>query len=215
MTDKLLKKGNFLHYYPNIDDPGYLTFSLGNRKLSSRVLIFSLPAGADGTCPCTCPGCYARKTERIFPSAAASRGMNLSMLQAYGPRVIVSAIKAILNKYRHLIDAIRIHEGGDFYSAAYANAWMDAAAHAREFRIATYTYTKTSFPPLPGINVVQSTLPNGELNYGPADDLDAKRYRSGLSADDPTCPATLGQDVICGKDCTYCHHMQYVLFVQH
>ncbi len=222
MSLRVYKKSGHLHVYPDFsNDSRYLTFSLGNRKLSSRVLIFSLPAGASwntgGTCPQTCPGCYALKTERIFPSARESRRTNLELLQDYGPEVISLAIARILAYHGHRFDVWRIHEGGDVYSARYAWALRAAGALLQDHGKAAYTYTKTEYAPIlePAVNVVRSILPNGELNYGPESDLDAKRARAGLSADDPTCPATLGHDVTCGHDCTFCHHMQYVLFVQH
>lgn len=215
---RVYSKSSHLHVYPDIhNDDRHLTFALGNRKLSNRVLIFSLPAGAQGTCPQTCPGCYALKTERIFPSARDSRQTNLDLLQEYGPGLITIALARIQAYHGRKFDAFRIHEGGDVYSAAYAWALRAAGALLQDHGKAAYTYTKTVYSGIlrPYVNVVNSILPDGSLNYAPIDDLDALRVRSGLSADDPTCPATLGEDVTCGKDCTYCHHMQYVLFVQH
>jgi len=210
MASNIRKKSNQIYFYVNSQD--YLTFSAGNRKLSSSILIFNLPAGSRGSCPMDCPSCYARKAERIYQSVRESRENNMKMLQHHGEQILVNAIARILSYAPH-IKAIRFHESGDIFSDNYASALKTAAHHAQNRGIKTWLYTKTEHNSISlyPANVVESILPDGDINFGSRDYVADKNKRFKA----PICPATQGKKTICGEDCTICQTSRLVLFVEH
>jgi len=118
---------------------------------TTAFLIFSLPAVM------TCPGantgclsaCYARRDER-FPSVRKYRLANLAAARSrdFVPSMIAAIEAALYTKRgdlrRRFIGkkiVFRLHESGDFFSAAYMRDWF---AIAREFPfIQFFTYTKS------------------------------------------------------------------------
>lgn len=212
----LKRKGSYLHAFVTPED--YLTFSLGNRKISGNVLIFNLPAGAgsNGTCKQSCPGCYALKAERIYPSARRARERNLQVLQKHGPHILYDAVRYILEKQP--LKGIRIHESGDFFNQEYFETWNDIADLAyRAKGVRTWTYSKRydrGQVTTPGLNLVDSILPDGSLNYGPLEWVRKKEQEYNI----PICPATmpgLKNTPICGRNCNWCLEEPHMLFVQH
>ena len=204
---RLLKKGNYIKAETT---HGTLTFSLGNRKLASNILIFNLLAGTKGSCIVDCPGCYSKKAERLYPGVAKAREENFRIVKE-DPDIISQAVPAIVAKYKKHISTIRIHESGDMFSQEYAQAWDVTAGQLRiEYGIKTYTYTKTDIR-LYNVNVVESILPTGEFNFGRKVWVEEKAQE--LNA--PVCPATKEKDITCGKDCILCIDHKTVLFVAH
>lgn len=132
-----------------------VTLQANNAKIkdtdTTAFLIFSLPAVI--TCPGACTGCmhscYARRDER-FPSVRTGRLSNLIMSRrADFADAVESAINTALYTKRGALRArfigkriiFRLHESGDFYSAAYMRAWFEIA---RRFPfIQFFTYTKS------------------------------------------------------------------------
>jgi hypothetical protein len=133
-----------------------LIFGKGNAKLSSDIITFSLPAGW------TCPGaslCQSfadrqtgkikdgKKTEfRCFaasqearPNVRAARWHNFDQLKKYKTAVHMAAL--ILESLDETAKFVRIHVSGDYFSQAYADAWVSVA----KFRPSTvfYSYTKS------------------------------------------------------------------------
>lgn len=111
---------------------------------------------------------------------------------------------------------VRIHTGGEFFSAEYARRW---ASIRRSFPALTfYTYTKQgadiiSILEANDINVVRSLTPDGKLNYGSLEYVTklAEKY------DGVICPITTGRLAhgYCGVACTHCMTRQHVFFVKH
>jgi hypothetical protein len=119
-----------------------LSFGRGNAKLEKTIAVFSLPAGH------TCPGaedclakviggrlvdgkrakfrCFSASAEALFPSIRESRNRNLSLLRE--ARSIESMAELISSSIPRSCPTVRIHVSGDFYSAAYFQAWARAAA---------------------------------------------------------------------------------------
>lgn len=134
----------------------WLKFGHGNSKLDAGIATFSLPAGH--ACPfareClskwdyrqgkTVDGkhnkfrCYAVNAEAMYPSVRNSRKRNFGLLRALkDPKLIADLILESLPKTEKIV---RIHESGDFYSAAYFEGWMLAAGKRPQTRF--YAYTK-------------------------------------------------------------------------
>lgn len=144
-----------------------LSFSRGNSKLPKSTLIFSIPAGH--TCPgakvCLSKAdketglikdgrftefrCYAASAECAYPSVRESRWGNLDSLLSCKTAdnmasLIYEEIVPHLTRKRkspnNVIQRVRIHESGDFFSRAYFIAWAEVAK--RIDNILFYGFTK-------------------------------------------------------------------------
>ena len=145
-----------------------ITMSMGNPKLDKSILIFNLPSII--TCP-NCElcknDCYARKAEKQYPSVLPCRMENweASKLDNFEIRMIKTITK-VIKKYG--VKSIRVHESGDFYSYNYAVKWQRIATNIKTFidkDIIFFAYTKSPHRPLQGFNIVESILPDGNINF--------------------------------------------------
>lgn len=112
-----------------------LTF--GNRKLSNKQAIWTLPAGK------TCIGagecakwCYSKKAEKCYPQVRASREWKLE--QAKRKDFVQLMVQAIKESKRKIV---RCHQDGDFFSQAYLNKWKEIARQLPDVTI--YAFTKS------------------------------------------------------------------------
>lgn len=133
------------------------SFSKGNAKIGPGTLTFSLPAGH--TCPfaqqCLAKAnqktgkitdgpkqefrCFSASSESAFPSVRKSRWKNLRLVKKYlkEGKLAQELVKAIPEK---TVD-VRIHVGGDFFSQAYFDAWIQVALILP--KTIFYAYTKS------------------------------------------------------------------------
>ena len=201
------KKGNYI----KVDG---MTFSLGNAKLSSRTLIWSIAPGKDYSCRQSCPGCYAMNLFRRYPGVKDCWIKNYETVRD-NPDRIVTAIKAIIEAYGDYFDQVRVHTAGEFFSEEYAQAWNKAAEILQAAGKQVYSYTKNEdvLPFLGNINVVRSWVPGHGFNFGPAQSIERLARERNL----PICPATQDHQgpIICGDNCRTCINEQFVLFIKH
>lgn len=124
----------------------------GNRDLArDRIWTWTLPALAarlpDGTTIRTCPAsgicalaCYAREGTYKIPSVRARHLLNLR----YTVEDLGGWRDAMIRELAHRRFAtdirVRIHDGGDFYSSRYLDAWLTVIAASPH--VGFYTYTK-------------------------------------------------------------------------
>ena len=111
----------------------------GNHKLGGRrIWGFTLPSGTPDACPGRSPTCathcYAAALERYRPAAATAYRRNLarSLRRDFAQRV-----RAFL--VAHAVRVVRVHVGGDFYSARYARAWLEVVRRSPRVRFFFYT----------------------------------------------------------------------------
>lgn len=140
-----------------------LNMSNGNKKLveteKTMFLVWNLPAVR--TCPNAtehCKGlCYALKAEKAYPNCFPARKRNLleSMRSDFVKRAIFTILKRLANNKNHKKLVVRIHESGDFYSFAYANAWLQIADYFKGENIVFIAYTK-SFKFFDGVKLPQN-----------------------------------------------------------
>jgi hypothetical protein len=181
-----------------------LTLSLGNSKISNKVVIWNLPAGSQYTCSIDCPGCYAKKAQRIYPTVLACRLRNWEASKQidFVPNMIDALMKT-------KAEFVRIHESGDFYSSAYAQKWTDITSQLSDIKF--YFYTKSKYRPNgTNINCVESLLPDGRINFGKEDFINECR-NNGYEV----CPCEKGKHITCMEDCTKCLTEKYVVFHIH
>lgn len=131
----------------------------GNLKLGGRrIWGFALPSGTPDVCPGLSPTCsthcYARALEGHRPAAAAKYRRNL---RASRRRDFVRRVVAFL--LAHRVRVVRVHVGGDFYSARYARKWL--AVMRRSPRVVFYFYTRSwRVPAIRAVIDQMSALPN-------------------------------------------------------
>jgi hypothetical protein len=184
---------------------GLVSMSLGNLKLSADAAVFNLPAGKEyGACLVDCPGCYAKKAQLLYPQVLPSRLLNL---KATKNESFVAHVVQLLTTYG--VEYCRIHESGDFYSQEYADKWTKIAQLCPEIQF--FCYTKSPYrPDADNINIVESYLPDGSMNYAKGDAFVQKVI------DNPTVPVcTYKKGMKCIRDCALCLTQKYILFHQH
>lgn len=184
-----------------------LTVSKGNLKLDDFIVIFNLPSII--TCPnCSkCAStCYASKAEVRYPKVKACRQLNFALSQK--DSFVEDMVKLLIKTKTKVV---RIHESGDFYSQEYADKWTNIALQLPEVQF--YAYTKSPYRPCSdNINIVESILPDGSLNYGPVEVIVPKAKQFGAYV----CPCKPGdRHKLCGSICTVCRTNPFVVFVQH
>lgn len=184
-----------------------LTLSKGNAKLADTIGIFNLPAVK--TCPnCSkcAKSCYALKAERLYPSVKACREANL---EATKLPTFVGDMVQLITKAKVMV--VRIHESGDYYSQTYADSWSAIAALLPHVRF--YCYTKSPYRPTgSNINIVESILPDGSINYGTESEMLPKAQSLGAFI----CPCKPNdRSKLCGTTCTVCQSAKHVLFIKH
>jgi len=96
----------------------------GNHKLGGHLIWgFGLPSGTPDTCPGlseTCrTHCYAVAFERYRPAAAAKCRRNLALARRRDFERLVRAFLVL-----HRVRVVRVHVGGDYFSARYARKWL-------------------------------------------------------------------------------------------
>lgn len=130
------------------------TLSTGNKKLQSdseiKFLIWNIPAVK--TCPYATEACkiacYAKTAERVYPEVLPSRMRNFeeSRKESFISNM-VQTIHAYANRknYRNAQEIrFRIHESGDFYNKAYADAWLEIAKECADIKNLVFlAYTKS------------------------------------------------------------------------
>lgn len=125
---------------------GEIAWSTGNEKLRKLgILSFGIPAGGakDGfnTCPAkgACASwCYARQGFYVWPHVSAAHERNLAIVRGDLERFVQLALRDLGIRKRPKV--VRVHDAGDFFSAAYLKAWLTIARRLPQ--ITFYAYTK-------------------------------------------------------------------------
>lgn len=215
----LLKNGNakigkgVYHFSTVPTDAESYTFSVGGKSYTVA-----------GTCCCTCRNaktgkidCYACSGHYSRANVRASLGVNTFLARYcldFCKRAIIAQIIA------DNIAVCRVHVAGDFFGAAYIEAWREIAVTFPA--VAFWTYTKvdaaeSAFDEIGNFNVVRSKIPGFGFNFGEIAYI--QTLYNALTA--------RGESVYickCGFDkenpahcitCGACRKCKYVLFVLH
>lgn len=138
--------------------------TVGNRKLGRHhIWSFSLPSGSQFSCPgasATCEThCYARRFEKYRPAATDRYRRNLALSRR---RDFARRVRAFL--IACAVKVVRVHVGGDFYSARYARKWLRVIALSPRVRF--YFYTRSwRVPEIKAVIDRIATLPNCRAWY--------------------------------------------------
>ena len=168
----------------------------GNAKLAEAgTLMFNIPAGKKW-CSMECPGCYAMKEQKRYPSTLIARtGRYEASLQEDFVDRIVYELKYAKKKPKYY----RIHASGEFYSQEYVDKWQKIAEQFPEITFYAYTKRKKHFDfskilAMDNFILIDS-LHWGKLNYGPLEKAPEGAF---------ICPEQPGSDTVCGVTCTFC-----------
>ena len=172
-----------------------------NMKLKNQ-LIFTLPATKE-VCSMVCKGCYAAKAQVRFPKALAYRERMLerSKQDSFAQEVIDE-----IQQFKKPIEAVRVHESGEFYSQDYINKWFTISKQLPKQKFYAFTKRKKDFDfskleSLPNVVIIDS-LKFGGLNYGSEADMVKLKVEHGAMI----CPATFkgASKDTCGVSCSWC-----------
>lgn len=187
----------------------------GNSKLGKDVLSFDLLAIR--TCPnckdCRKP-CFAAKMERFRPVVHDKHCLNTALAVHDLPTLVDMIVDQLKRTKKRIV---RIHSSGDFFRQDYVDAWVFIARMFPNINFYGYTKTRKIFDfrgadLLHNLNIVDSLLPDGSINFGNDEYLASKKETFPTI---PICPVTLGKDTECMRGCTKCLGCRYVMFKQH
>ena len=202
----------------------------GNDKLGRGVWTFSMLPGnvrytvdfgageildIMGTCPCLCPGCYARAGRYNCSNVIASNARKTLLARRFINwlrRAILAQIAA------DNIKICRIHAAGDFDNMAYVDMWRDIVTATPGTIYWTYTKVQAAenaFDGIDNINVVKSLIPGMGLNYGHAGYI-VKLYHALVSMGRRVhiCRCGVDKSQHC-TNCRGCFDNDVVLFLEH
>ena len=201
----------------------------GNEKIGEGVYHFStLPTTAEftavidgreytenGTCPCSCKGCYATKGNYRYNTTKASLLIKTRLVRVeidFVKRAILAQIEA------DHISFIRIHASGDFFSAEYVEMWKEIIKASPSCTFWTYTkYSEavTAFDSFSNANIVKSVIPHHGFNFGHIDYIIAvyeELKKQGKSV--YICRCGIDKNQHC-NNCKSCSTHEFVLFIEH
>lgn len=169
-----------------------------------------------GTCPMSCPGCYARTGNYQFNTTKYALIMRTKLLRNY-PDIYFALIRVQLSTEN--IERLRIHAAGDFIpgeAAGFAAVLKDYPS------VMSWTYTKcqisgeiADLDSLDNCNVVKSIVPGCGFNFGHIDYIISTFHKlldAGKSV--YVCRCGIDKNQHC-SDCDGCCNHEYVLFVEH
>ncbi len=136
----------------------------GNKKLGTDLIWgFALPSGRAEICvgmtPTCRKHCYSRRTEQYRLKAKARYEANLRLTRR---RDFARRVRAFL--IAHHVRVVRIHTGGEFYSAKYARKWLKIIR--RSTRVKFFTYSRAwRVPVIREVLEAMSAEPNCQMWY--------------------------------------------------
>lgn len=201
----------------------------GNAKLGKGVWTFSMLPTArtfeveidgemytiPGTCPCSCPGCYATTGFYNMPSTIRSNAVKTVLARRFPDFVKRAIIAQIVAEN---ITLCRIHASGDFFSMEYVNMWREIVKACPACVFWTYTKNRdaeSAFDDLDNINIVKSIIPGHGFNFGKCGYI-LKVYHALKVAGNNVyiCRCGIDREQHC-VNCKGCSANDFVLFVEH
>lgn len=194
---------------------GVWTFSTLPGSIEYTIELFGKMYTVKGTCPCTCPGCYAMTGFYRFESTVKALAIRTILARDYMDfvkRAIAAQIVA------ENIALLRIHAAGDFFSRDYVEMWHDVAKNAPSTCFWTYTKNRefeNAFDDLPNANIVKSIIPGKGFNFGHCDYI-LRVYKALKEAGNSVyiCRCGMDKNQHC-VNCKGCATHDFVLFIEH
>ena len=194
---------------------GVWTFSTLPTKEVFHVEIDGVDYDVQGTCPCSCAGCYATTGFYRMPSVLKANAMKTILARFHLEWLKRAIIAQILAEN---IKLCRIHASGDFFSMDYINAWIEICKACKA--CAFWSYTKNiiaekAFDNIGNINIVKSIIHGYGFNFGKCEYI-LKVYHAlkELGKDVYICRCGVDKNQHC-TSCKGCSKNEYVLFIEH
>lgn len=194
---------------------GVWTFSTLPTKEVFTVEIDGTTYDVQGTCPCTCKGCYATTGFYRMPSVLKSNAMKTILVRFhldFVKRAIMAQITA------EGIRLCRIHASGDFFCFEYIEAWKEICEACKA--CAFWSYTKNivaerAFDDIDNCNIVKSLIHGYGFNFGHCGYI-LKVYHAlkDIGKDVYICRCGIDKNQHC-TTCKGCSKNEYVLFIEH
>lgn len=190
----------------------------GNSKTGKRVYTFSMLPGLNGTCACTCEGCYAMTGFYRMNSVIKALETNTELVNNH-----VEFFKACILAQLEIIGPceVRIHAAGDFNTKnpdEYAAAWHEIALKNPDCKFWTYTKVtkyESLFDDLNNANIVPSIIPHIGFNFGHCDYIiRAYKYLKAIGESVYICRCGIDKNQHC-ENCANCSKHKFVLFIEH
>ena len=187
----------------------------GNSKLSNNILIFDLLAGDSCLNSKDCiKTCYAIKAQKRFSNVKIKRYINTYLAKNDLERLKILILTQLHTSKK---EYVRIHSSGDFLSQEYIDMWDYITKFTKHKKF--YFYTKvaeifdfTSLVSKDNVNIINSILPDGSINYGNKEYVFTKSKLFNI----PICPYGMVENrVKCGETCNLCMNNNYMLFLKH
>lgn len=190
----------------------------GNSKTGKKVYTWSMLPGKEGTCVCSCKGCYAMTGFYRMSNVVKSLELNTEIVNN-DLDFFYNAISAQLEIIGH--GEVRIHAAGDFNTkdpVKYANTWKKIATENKAFLFWTYTKIKEFeclFDDCENANIVKSIINGIGYNFGHCDYI-IKVYEMLKKAGKNVyiCRCGIDKNQHC-ENCKHCSTAEFVLFIEH
>ena len=190
----------------------------GNSKTGKRVYTWSMLPGKEGTCVCSCEGCYAMTGFYQMPNVKAALQQNTDIVNN-DIEFFYNAVSAQLETIGS--GEIRIHAAGDFNTknpAEYAYTWQRIAKENPSFLFWTYTKVKqfeNLFADIPNANIVKSVINGIGYNFGHCDYIiNVYKKLKAAGANVYICRCGIDKNQHC-ENCKHCATADFVLFIEH
>lgn len=190
----------------------------GNSKTGKRVWTWSMLPGKEGTCVCTCEGCYAMTGFYNMPSVKKALELNTRIVNEdieFFYHAIMAQLEIIGS------GEIRIHASGDFNTKRpeeYANTWEKIVSESPSFLFWTYTKVRkfeSLFDGLKNGNIVKSIINGIGYNFGHCDYIIETYLKlKAMGAKVWICRCGIDKNQHC-ENCKRCATSDFVLFIEH
>ena len=169
----------------------------------------------DGTCVCTCEGCYAMTSNYRYGTTLAYLAHRTIVARLY-METLEKCINAQIEAEN--IKLCRIHAAGDFFNMEYVEMWKRIALANPGCVFWSYTKNadaENAFDEIPNCNIVKSMIPNIGKNYGTCKYImDAYAFLKAAGKKVYICRCGVDPDQHC-VNCKGCSMHEYVLFIEH
>jgi len=169
----------------------------------------------DGTCVCTCEGCYAMAGNYNYSNTLAylaHRTIVARLYTSWLENAINAQIKAENIKF------IRIHASGDFFNNKYVKMWQRIAIANPQVTMWTYTknaQAENAFNDIANVNIVKSMIPGKGFNFGHCNYILAcYEYLKNAGKTVYICRCGIDKNQHC-TNCKGCSKNEFVLFIEH
>ncbi len=212
---------------PVVGTNAALNLTRGNKKIHTSVAVWSLPA------PLSCPGagvclldCYYFKVQKGLNGVVSAADAG-NFEASRRPDFVERTVETLQGLRRRGVVAVRVHDGGDFYSNEYVRKWAEIARRLPQLKFWAYSKSLNldlaPLEALPNFRLIKSfgglhdsKIDKTKDNYARVIEDESQatenEFLSQTTEREFLCPADKPgvkltgrkQDTWCGNQCSYC-----------